>query len=219
MRQVMHACILKMIREALIYSLLILAMPAGAAIYNCKDANGRQIFSEQPCGAHAKIMNVSPASGTVAIDPAISSSVEYYDVSGMTMAEMAESIRRNGPAGWSGITHSKLSYAFKIRPIPNGCKLESLKVDADLRVRLPRWVEQYKVAAQMRQQWEDSIRRLDLHERGHVKITIDAAQRIERAFRNIPAVKDCTEFDNIARVQTEVILQEYKNRQIEYDRR
>jgi hypothetical protein len=44
--------------------LVFLALPAMAQVYKCKDSNGKQVYSDIPCGGDAAPLQVKPARGT-----------------------------------------------------------------------------------------------------------------------------------------------------------
>ncbi len=44
--------------------LVFLALPAMAQVYKCKDSNGKQVYSDIPCGSDAAPLQVKPSRGT-----------------------------------------------------------------------------------------------------------------------------------------------------------
>lgn len=56
-----------------VMGLLVAASPAFGQVYKCKDAAGKQVFSDVPCGASAQTVNVKPSRGayTGEVDPNI----------------------------------------------------------------------------------------------------------------------------------------------------
>lgn len=46
-----------------VMGLLVAASPAFGQVYKCKDAAGKQVFSDMPCGASAQTVNVKPPRG------------------------------------------------------------------------------------------------------------------------------------------------------------
>lgn len=53
---------------AMIFGLLLAAGPALGQVYKCKDAAGKQVFSDVPCGAGAQSINVKPSRGSTPAD-------------------------------------------------------------------------------------------------------------------------------------------------------
>ena len=62
--------------------LLLLPALAAADVHVCRDANGRKVFSDSPCGPDAKVLKVAPATGGPFVHPQETTQVDYYDVSG-----------------------------------------------------------------------------------------------------------------------------------------
>lgn len=50
-------------KRALTVLALVVSMPAMGQVYKCKDAAGKMVFSDQPCGANAQQVNVRPPRG------------------------------------------------------------------------------------------------------------------------------------------------------------
>lgn len=56
-----------MFRYALI-GLLMVSTAAIGQVYKCKDASGKLVFSDVPCGGNAQAVNVKPSRGTTPAD-------------------------------------------------------------------------------------------------------------------------------------------------------
>jgi len=164
---------------------------AQAQIQMCKDAQGRKVFSDLPCGPDATIVSVAPASGSTTINPDARMQVEYYDVRGTTWEALRGQIDSKGPEGWWGVTNSGTSYRIGAKPAGGQCVVDWVKVTSDARVRLPEWVNRFEGPRRLQVQWDSVFRTLDLHERGHVEINLQGSREIERALKSIEPQPTC----------------------------
>jgi predicted secreted Zn-dependent protease len=206
-----------MIRGPAFAVLCLAAGVAHAQMHMCKDAQGRKVFSDQPCGNDDKIVDVNPASGGTSINPSSSIRVEHYDIRGTTWAELAREVDSKGPEGFWGSASSPIRYHFEATPSRGGCRAASVRVTTDARVRLPSWANRYEGSAALQAQWDSSYRSLDLHERGHVRISLDGAKELERVLNSIPEQPTCEALAAEGRRRAEEVLAAVTRRQVAYD--
>jgi predicted secreted Zn-dependent protease len=150
--------------------------------------------------------------------PATSMHVEYYDVRGTTWDALAREVKAKGPeGGWWGDASSKISYKYRSRGALDGCTIESVTVNVDSTVRLPRWANRSESPAALQSQWDGMLRALDLHERGHVRISLDSARELERALKALPEQSTCAALGALAGERAQAILAEHSRKQDAYD--
>lgn len=111
--------------------LALMAVAMAAPIYQCEE-NGRKVFSQQPCGADAKVVRSANAERTVALTADISSAdISYLCSLSMRSWEKQSEDRRNSRSGYdrynsgSGNTEERRR-AFVLSHIEN---LEKIAVD------------------------------------------------------------------------------------------
>jgi len=160
--------------------------------------------------------NAQNAGGTT-VTPNASVKVEYYDIHGATWDELVSQINAKGPEGWWGNAGTKISYKYRSRGTANSCVIESVTVNADSTVHLPRWVNRNEAPAKLQAYWDGVLRSLDLHERGHVQISLDSARELERTLKTIPEQPTCDGLNALAGQQAQRILNEHSRKQDRYD--
>jgi predicted secreted Zn-dependent protease len=195
-----------------------LSTAAPAQMHMCKDAQGRKVFSDVPCGPDAKLVTPTPAMGGPSIYPNANIQVEHYDIRGTSWEVLRQEIGSKGPEGWWGTAHTRIKYELKTRVTDEGCKVESVRASADAKVRLPMWRNRYEGTPDLQTYWDGAYRSLDLHERGHVQINLDGAKEMERALNAIPQRPTCGAIDAEARQRADAVRSEVSGRQISYDR-
>lgn len=205
------------LRRAIAGLLLAGSVTAHAQIQMCKDAHGRKVFSDLPCGADATPVSVSPASGSLAIHPDARMKVEYYDIRGTSWEALRRQIDAKGPEGWWGMTNSGTRYEISAQPAGGQCAVEWVKVTSDARVRLPSWANRFEGSARLQSYWDGAFRTLDLHERGHVEINLEGSKEIERALKAIEPQPTCDAVIAEARRRFTDIRAAVARRQQDYD--
>jgi len=185
----------------------------------CTGPDGRKVFSDLPCGDDAKLIDVRPASGGTAVNPSTTYANEYYDIRGITFPDLQREIQAKGPEGkWWGTASTRLRFEIKMKPSAGGCAIDSAHAMADSTVRLPRWVNRHDGDRRTQELWDGAFRSLDLHERGHVQISLQIAQDLERALREIPPAASCEDVVAQAKARGEALNKRERDRQVSYDR-
>jgi len=199
---------------------LLLTAPAFALeVHECRDANGRRVYSDEKCGPDAKTLDVTPAVVQPFVHPQESTHVEYYDVTGASFAELRDEMRATGVDGWAGTTWTHVKYEFTVRQGPEGCRIDSVNAVFDARVRLPRWANRRAAPDDQQQAWDAWFPGLQRHEEGHVRIGRDAAARVERVVWDTPAAASCAEVTAHAKARASAVLVDLRREQEEYDLR
>ena len=196
---------------------IAISTAAHAQMHMCKDAQGRKTYSDAPCGTDDTIVNVTPSTGGPRILPNESVKVEYYDIRGATWDVLARDIQAKGPEeGWAH-AGTKFSYKYMTRKTAKGCVIDTVVMSVDSTIRLPNWVDRYNGAPSLQTWWDGALRNIDMHERGHVQISLDAARETERMLKTLPEQPTCDALNEIAANRAQRILTDQDLRQTEYD--
>jgi predicted secreted Zn-dependent protease len=211
-------------RAALLALSLLLPSLAHAAMYECRDANGRRTFSDTPCSPDAKVLRAAPpaggASGASAGPGSLGTArIEYYDVSGASLDQLRAQMSARGTDGWAGHTHTHVAYHFTTQPTSGGCRVDEVTVTLDARVRLPRWVDRDAAPAQAQGEWDRLMSRLVDHEGGHVRIGQSSADAVERAVRETTPASSCQDVAARAKGRADAVLALLPQQQADYDAR
>lgn len=203
--------------RSLLAALALAAAGAHGQMHMCKDAQGRKVFSDTPCGSDDTIVTVNPAVGGPSINPSSSLKVDHYEVRGTTWAVLEREIGSKGPEGWWGNANTQIGYELDSKPAGGACRVASAHVKADARIHLPSWANRYEGSAKLQAQWDSVYRSLDLHERGHVQISLDGAKEMERALNSIPEQPTCDAVAAEGRRRAEQVWAAVARRQAAYD--
>jgi predicted secreted Zn-dependent protease len=108
----------------------------------------------------------------------------YYEVNGTNLAALLRSIDARSPfspcsdnTDWG--VHWDYAFLFK----PKECVLRSFDARVDVYFTFPKWVDAERAEESLRREWERSVKASMLHEQGHVKMGVAAAQEMLRRIR------------------------------------
>ncbi len=174
--------------------LLFLPVPS-AALEKCVGADGKVSYSDHGCAAGAKRTSLGGAS----LDNV---QMEYYDAS--------------APGGHQGHTDWSLSYQYKSRTVPGGCRADPLETRLQLKVRLPRWRGASGASPDLASRWSRYLSALEVHEAGHVQTGRDFEASFRRAAASLTA-PDCGSLDAALRAQFQSMLKQANARDADYD--
>lgn len=122
------------------------------------------------CGAFLTIgILVALSSQPVNGKPRVREIVKYYNIQGVSAAQLKAQMKRKGPKGFWAYTQWWVNWS-------GSCQL-SVK----LTYTFPKWVNNSKAPKSLRASWKRMIKKLWIHERGHGQNGINAAREIEKA--------------------------------------
>ncbi|HLX23089.1 MAG TPA: DUF922 domain-containing protein [Usitatibacter sp.] len=197
----------------------MLAMSAQAQVHMCKDANGRKVYSDAPCGADDKVVDIKSPTGGPQIKPNANLEIVHYDIRGATWEALRREMQAKGPEGGWGASEKRISYKYLTRQTQKGCAIDAVTVYADSAISLPNWVDRYNAPVSLQDWWDAASRSIDMHERTHVQFTLDAARDLERVLKTMPDQPTCEGLNALAVQQYTQILADHDQKQRDYDAR
>lgn len=210
-------CVVRDTSAAIALAVALVPGMAHSQMYACEGTAGRKIYSDVPCGSDSKTIQVKPSGGSASVNPDASVATEYYEIRGTTYPALVASIKANGPEGWWGTAYTSITFQLTTRTTPEGCAVQSVRASAASKVRLPRWANRHEAPARLQQSWDGNFRSLELHERGHVEISLAGARDLERAIMQLPPQVSCELLQGEARKQQQALRIRTQERQVAYD--
>jgi predicted secreted Zn-dependent protease len=144
--------------------------------------------------------------------------VEHYRVRGSTSAELHAAVDSTGPMVYGRHQFAKTHVRADPRLVPAGggaCLPQETKVELVLTVVLPEWRPTESAGADLRRDWERSIRRAEAHENDHKDIARYYAGVMLREARSL-RLTSCAEL-NAAVNDLDEIVAEHDRVQRRYD--
>jgi|SoimicmetaTmtHMA_FD_contig_31_5172153_length_717_multi_3_in_0_out_0_1 predicted secreted Zn-dependent protease len=158
-----------------------------------------------------------------AAEPVVTEQMIYYDVAGATAQDVRRDMSRHGPFNDRGrkldaATNWYVRWRFSYRSSAQECSIADVTTTVDVAITFPRLKETASTPAALKKAFADYAEKQLAHERGHADIALDVARRIEAGIRALPP-GPCAALDGSANELGQSLLQDGKQRDIDYDER
>lgn len=196
---------------------LALCGAAAAGVYKWVDENGKVHYGDVPPPA-SSASRMRTGGDAEAVD------LRWYAVTGVDPRTMWQSIAANGPKGddgkvFAGRTDWNLGYRYQTRMLDGQCRVTTVSTRLAVVMHLPRWQDESRASAELRQRWRLYLAALREHEDGHRDNGVAATTEVQAGVGGLPARPDCSGFDAQARTVANAIVSKYVERDREYDQR
>jgi predicted secreted Zn-dependent protease len=212
-------------RRTIAFVAALASFSPASALEKCVSADGKISYSEQPCAVGSKRAAIGHGTAAVGASPggALPRSaaptkvqVNYYDVQGSDFRSLLAALNAldefHGHADW------KLAYTYRSRTGAGGCSVESVDTTLELSMTLPRWTPTAATPGDLSSRWERYLEALRTHEEGHLEHGRSFETALKAAFAGMSAL-NCAALDAAARSRYGQMLEQYRARDVEYDRR
>ena len=148
----------------------------------------------------------------------------YYSVSGNTAHEIRQDLNRKTPVRDAyGIKHDAettwfVNWNFWWHESNKMCSIYRVETSVDINYLLPELTKTDALPKPLRQKWENFMRALMHHEKGHKDIGIRAAIEIEKNLQSMVR-QSCKQLEVEANNLGDKIIEKYSRVEKEFDRR
>lgn len=155
-------------------------------------------------------------------DVQVSEHVRLYEVRGNTAAEVALQLRSLGPTDETGrrfhaLTTWEISWVHRQVTDDEGCRVASIQTYLEVTTTLPKWTPSSSAPAALISSWSRYMQALKLHEAGHKRLGVEAAQEVQRSLSVMPGATDCAMLNTAMQQTGQAVVQEYEERSRWYD--
>jgi predicted secreted Zn-dependent protease len=204
-------------RVAGVAGAVVLCGAAVAGVCKWVDDKGRVHHGDAP--------PVASAAGRLATGgDADAVDLRWYRVTGTDAQSMWRSIAANGPKGddgrvFAGRTDWNLGYRYQTRFRDGQCRVSAVSTSLAVVMHMPRWQDEGRAPAALRERWLRYLAALREHENGHRDHGVAATAEVQARVGELPARPDCGGFEPQARAVANAVVASYVARDREYDRR
>lgn len=148
----------------------------------------------------------------------------FYPVAGTTAAELRSQMIQHSPVSdaegqtFDALTSWGVHWNFNFARLGKTCAARSVRTHVDVLFTLPQWKVSRYASPQLKAEWHSYLQALQLHEEGHKKNGVDAAQAVMRALRQLADYPDCRQLEKAAKETADRVIMTYNQRDVEYDR-
>lgn len=146
----------------------------------------------------------------------------YYDVKGLSAAQIRREMKLNG-AKWNdgkvyaALTSWDIRYRYDVTSENGSYRIKSAYTDVDIVITMPRWEADKQAPAELAAEWARYSRVLARHEAGHKELAVEAAREINGILTGLGSFDSRAELDREARKQAQARLGQMKKMQVDYD--
>jgi predicted secreted Zn-dependent protease len=165
----------------------------------------------------------APAHLSAAITPGpevtLTATTVYYDVVGASADELRAQLDWRYPTGrQDAYTDWWVQWGYDYAQTASGCSVRSLSVTVDVTITFPHWTPPGDVSPELEEQWRAYLAALRVHEDGHKRIALEAANEIATALSSLPVYPSCAKLERDADATGQRILERYRQQELTYDR-
>ncbi len=165
-------------------------------------------------GASAKVEIFHAGTGSPKIEPGvfISTTTDYYDVTGSTEEELRAQMARLGPKGYAAYTVPFFRWNYDFKEHDGVCGINHVRVETVITFTYPRWKDASS-DKKLAEGWHRNLAALESHEKGHEEIARKASRDIYEYLQMLlPAYQSCDELKLAANALAEAVLEEAKKK-------
>jgi predicted secreted Zn-dependent protease len=188
------------------------AMPAGAQVNRCTDAQGRTVYGDQACEATGATRDADTSRRLSGI------TVERYAVQGTDATTLLADLRRRGPSGFHGMASWNIDYRYNFQTEGAQCRITSVRTTVKGRVLMPQWVDEPHAPKPMREAWQRYDAALIAHEEGHVAHGQTLVRALQRELGGLHAAT-CDELKQHVTATATRLIEAHKDLDRAYDER
>ncbi len=161
---------------------------------------------------------------TEGLKPEVSKNYVYYKIGGTTAQELRGQMDKFDTSHkfrghHDAYTQWDANWSYPYSEIDSSCTTGPVKVGVTITFTFPKWNIPEHASPELVDRWNAYLDALQTHEGGHTEIAIDAGREIFRALTALPAYPSCRELEQAADDTGQRILEQFRQQEIEYDRR
>jgi len=148
----------------------------------------------------------------------------FYPIAGTTAAELRSQMLQRSPVSdaegrsFDALTNWNVHWNIRFARNGKSCVARSINTQVDVVFTLPRWKGSHYVSSGLRTEWNHYMTALQLHEEGHKKNGVAAAQSVLQVLRQLPEYPNCRELEKAAKEAADQVIAVYNRQDIAYDR-
>ncbi len=177
---------------------------SGAAAVGGGGSGGSAAKSKAPAGKAAAASGAAPAGAEI----------RYYDVEGNDFESLLAALKASG--GFHSKAEWKLSYQYQPKRSGKACNPQSVTTQLELSMTLPRWTPPRAAPPALQQRWTRYVTALRRHHDGHHQFGREFESVLQRELT--PITERCERLEAKVKQVFGVLLERYRQRDIEYDR-
>lgn len=167
------------------------------------------------CGCEA-------SSGPPLPEPVVRESTRHYTLRGATIEQLERQIGMRGVPHPSGLrmaagTSWYVEWTYPYSKAFGVCGTGPITTTITITTRLPKWNPPPDVSNEMIARWNAYLAALQLHEKGHRDIGVQAARAVAKQLATLAPQRSCEQMEQVADVEAERVIAEARSVELRYD--
>lgn len=160
----------------------------------------------------------------VASAPLIKKTYSYFNISGLTGADLERELSKHGPMlAETGIRHPgatkiKLGGSVDYRSSDGRCRVLDAKVTLETHLTLPRWTDRHRANRETVLVWDTLSSDIKRHEERHAEIARQYARKLEKTLEALYPERNCQRMEAKVDATSKRIIEEHAADQQRFDR-
>jgi len=161
---------------------------------------------------------------TSASAPVITKTYSYFDIRGLTGADIERELSMRGPKlDQTGIRHPgatriKLGGSVDYRSSNGRCRVLDAKVTLETHLTLPRWKDRHRASRETVLVWDTLSSDIKRHEERHAEIARQHARKLEKALEALHPERTCKQMEARVEATSKRIIEAHAADQQRFDR-
>ncbi len=153
----------------------------------------------------------------------VEEAVVYYEIEGSSARELRRALDHHRPPattgeGFDAKTTWNVRWDYTLRSDRATCNCTDFRTTVQIEVVLPRW-KQRAGASKLAKRWDQYLRGLTEHERGHAALAVRAAELIQASGADQKPLPTCPLLEESIRARADEILSLIRDYESEYDKK
>ncbi|MCC0036092.1 MAG: DUF922 domain-containing protein [Hoeflea sp.] len=160
----------------------------------------------------------------VASAPLIKKTYSYFNISGLTGADLERELSKHGPmltetgVRHPGVTKIKLGGSVDYRSSDGRCRVLDAKVTLETHLTLPRWTDRNRANRETVLVWDTLSSDIKRHEERHAEIARQYARKLEKTLEALHPERTCQQMEARVDATSKRIIEEHAADQQRFDR-
>lgn len=156
--------------------------------------------------------------------PVINSSIKHYYIYPKSKSDLKRELFSKTPIRikgrkYLGLTNWKINFNYKTKKENNRCKIDSLNIQLDVIITLPKIAKKHKVSYNTKSSFKKFYKNLYKHEKKHKKYALEAVKESEKKILSVGSEKSCKKLKNKINIAFKKVIEKYKKKNRLFDKR
>ncbi len=155
--------------------------------------------------------------------PVVNEQYNLYKINGSTSSDLRKELSAHGPVINGEHFDAQVNwyinwyYYWNNQPQHRSCKITRVEIKVKIDHSMPHWDNEEAASSNLQLKWNNYLKNLTIHEQGHADNGLKAAQEIEQALLDTPAMLNCVSLKKLLDDRAYAIIKKHNDWDSNYD--